>query len=153
MNKNPERVDVSSVSPLLIVVALVVAAIALALLPKARRFHIMLAFTVGWSMVGQMMDLPVHTIAKSTFVVCLLGLSVAALLHPGPRLRLSPAVLWWLILAFVSILFVLYVNNLLFALILRFQWIIMCVAAILTTRLMVDRESADAIARAISVGL
>ena len=153
MSKNPDRVDVSSVSPLVLVVALAVALIALALLPKARRFHIVLTFTVAWSMVGQMLDLPIYAIAKASFVICLLSLVLAALLHPGPRLRMSPTVLWWLVLACFAILFVLYVDNLLFALILRFQWIVMCTAAILTARLMVDRQAADAIARAIAVGL
>jgi hypothetical protein len=152
-NTGASRIDIASVSPAMIVAVGLLALVVLALIPARRRFYIAIAFTMAWSLVGQLPELPGQSIAKATLSVFFVLVSLAALLHPGPRLRLAPVVLWWPILAFVAVMFVLYVDTLLYALLLRFQWILLCVTALLTCRTLTSREAADSLARAIGVGL
>ena len=148
-----QRLDLASVSPLLIAAVTAAMFVALVLVPSRLRFYVAVGFAIAWSMVGMLPELPGHSLAKGTLAGAFLVVSAAALLHPGPRLRLAPVVLWWPILAFVAVMFVLYVDTLLYALLLRSQWIVLCITALLSCRTITSRETADALARAIGIGL
>lgn len=148
-----QRLDVASVSPLLIVAVTAAMFVAFWLIPRRRRFHVTIGFAMTWSLVGNLPELPGHVLAKGSLAGALLMVSLAALLHPGRRLRLSPVVLWWPILACFAVMFVLYVDNVLYALVVRAQWILLTITALLTCRSVTTREAADALARAIGVGL
>lgn len=137
-----------------VVAAVVTGAIlAFALVPRVQRLYVSVAIMVIWTMISQMPELPGPEIAKPTIAVTYVMVGLAALLHPGPKLRLPAGVLWWPILGLFAVIFVLYVDNVVFAIVIRIQWVILVISAILLCRTITTRESADALARAIGVGL
>ena len=140
-------------SPLVVGALVVVASMFFALTPAARRLHIAIGLLIVCTMIGQMPELPGQGIAKISIPVSLVLVSFCALIHPGPRLRMPSVALWWPAMAIFAALFVLYVDNVVLALALKFQWLLLVCAALLTARTIVSRQAADALARAIGVGL
>lgn len=143
----------SAVSPLLIVAALMAGVLFVAVVPRSRRLHFAIGLLVVCTMVGQMPDLPGQGLAKISIAGSYLLVSFCALIHPGPRVRMPQVVVWWPATAIFACIFPLYVDNVILALALRFEWILLIVAAILVCRTITDREAAMAVVRAIGIGL
>src|SRR5688572_23269157 len=137
MDKVSSRLDI--LSPAVLAIAGIIAVLVVVFTPRTKRLYVAIATMIAWSMVGQMPELPGQGIAKTTLAGAFLLVGFAALIHPGPRLRLTQSVLLWPILGFAAVSFVLYVDELTIALVLRAQWIILIFTAMMVCRTVIDR--------------
>jgi len=110
-------------------------------IPGRIRLYVAAGVMALWLACNNFVDLPyLHIIAKPTTVLAYGMLALAAILHPGPR-RPVPGVVWvYVALAFVQFFYILTVTDMVFALAIRIQWLMLTIAAILLVRCIVKDE-------------
>jgi len=139
--------------PVLVGLPLLLMAAAM-LMPRQYRMQASLIVMVLWLAIGRLPELvAIQAPVKATQSVPLLMVMWGALTAPGPR-RSLPWVVWLFpILGLCSFVYVLGVNDLPITLVLRFNWVLMAVAALLVARTIVDRDSFHRVIVALTIGL
>lgn len=105
------------------------------MIPGRVRLYASLIFMVLWLELGKYPDLGfLQAMAKATSVVAYAAVAVAALIHPGPRRRLSPITWLYVAMAVLSCVYVLPVREGLLGIVLQVQWVVLTAAALLLVR-------------------
>ncbi len=137
------------------VLAVVAAAVLLALfsLPARRRMPLSLAVTVVWLTLGQLEALGwVASAAKASSLAPLLVVAGTAALHPGPRRSPFRPAYVYPVVALLACVYVLGTVDVWIALVIRLQWLVATVAALMVFHTMVDRDSLLLVVRCITYG-
>ncbi len=109
------------------------------LLPSRIRIQCALAVMVVWLMFNKLVDLGfVQALSKATAFSVYYGVGLAAVLQPGPKRRLNPLVFIYPVMAVIAFLYVMTVTDRDVALVIRFQWLVLVVSAILLMRTVTD---------------
>jgi len=137
----------------LIALLCVVGLIAVVFIPRTKRLYVSIIVVVIWMTLGRLSGLGViQAIAKATGFMAFMLVIITAYFHPGPRRRL-PRIVWtYVLMGCIAFVYVLSVTDLALALVLRFQWVLMIIGAILITQTIVDEESMKRVLRAILIG-
>ncbi len=132
--------DIVMQQPLLLA-PIALLAFAFLLVPAHRRLSVTLIVLVPWLTLARLPGLgTIQAAAKVGSVAAYALIAIAALTHPGPR-RDIPAIVWlYVVLAVLSILYVLRVDERMLAIVLRMQWLAVTVAAITLVRTLVTWE-------------
>ncbi|HIB51359.1 MAG TPA: hypothetical protein EYO40_08855 [Phycisphaerales bacterium] len=126
---------------------------AFAIIPSDKRFFLMLVILVPWLTIGRSGGLgPIAAAAKLSSGGAYLLIALSAFLHPGPK-REIPYVVWmFVIIACVSILYVVTTQERMLALVLRSQWICVTLAGVLTARTIVRFGDLKRVVNAMTLG-
>jgi hypothetical protein len=122
--------------------------------PRRLRLQTSLAVMALTLAVSSLIGLGlVASLAKIGSGLCFLLVAIAALQQPGERVRLPWRCWGYVIIGLVSVLYVADTLDSRFAIILRSQWTLLALAALLTARTVVDEQSLRRILGAILAGL
>lgn len=123
-------------------------------MPKRLRLDLMIIAMVMWLVLGRLVEIGVvQQVTKATTFAIILALGLAAWLDPVPKRRL-PMIVWaYPIMACIAYVYVLTVEDFALAVVLRTQWLFMCVAAILVAQTVRDDLSMVRVLRAFAIGL
>ena len=121
--------------------------------PANKKLFISLVILVPWLTVARCEDLgPIAAAAKLTSGVAYLIVAISAAMYPGPK-RTIPAVVWlFVILAFVSIFYVMTTEGVARALVMRLQWTCVTIAGVYTARMVVSYSNLTYILDALTWG-
>ncbi len=133
-------IDILVENPLL-AIPIIAAIFAFALVPAQHRLFATLLLLVPWLTVARLPGLgPIQAAAKLASVGAYALVAFAAITHPGPR-RDIPAVLWlYIVIAAISIVYILGVEEPMLPIVLRVQWLVITVAAVCVVRTLVVHE-------------
>jgi len=137
----------------LLLLPVVFCIIAFLIVPKEKRLFLMLVILVPWLTIARSPELgPISAAAKLSSGGAYLLIALSALVHPGPK-RHIPGVVWiFVIVAAVSIFYVLTVQERMLAIILRMQWLTVTVAGVLTARTIVYYSDMRRVVYALTFG-
>ena len=107
--------------------------------PSDKKLFISLVILVPWLTVARCEDLgPIAAAAKLTSGVAYLIVAISAMMYPGPK-RNIPIVVWmFVVLAFLSIFYVMTTDGVARALVMRLQWTCVTIAGVYTARTIVS---------------
>ena len=139
MDRITEHLD--AVPIWLIPVTLLLAVAAFVITPANWRIPVTIGFAWFWLAMGKFVNLGgAHAIAKITaglpFVLVLLAVST----HRGPKRPLNPVGMIYLFLALIGPLFVIRAPDRNVGLIISFYWILLVSAALMLSRVLIERE-------------
>jgi len=131
----------------------VIGAIVVLIIPSAIRLPLFLTGLPLWLALSRFPELgPVQALSKATGLFYFAVIAFAALTHPGPK-RHIPGVLWlYPILGFMSIFYVLGAEDRAIAVILRFQWFFLTLAAIMVVRTITTERQLKNVLAMLTVG-
>jgi len=122
-------------------------------IPNRLRLPVCLAAMVLILTLGRLVDLgsiaSLSKIASGPMFVCV---GLAAALQHGPRRKIPFSALMWPMLGIYSFICVLQLLDRDFAIILRFQWLLLTVSALLVVRTIVDEQNLKRIALSLFIG-
>jgi len=122
--------------------------------PPRLRLGASLVLMVIWLTLGRLPDLGfIQAVTKSTLTGSFLLVITAAYLHPGPKRMLPPIVWLYPVMAVISVIYVLRVEDRTLAIVLRFNWLLLVIAAIRVAKTIVDSHSLHYVIRSLCVGL
>jgi hypothetical protein len=123
------------------------------IIPSDKRLFVTLLILVPWLIVARSPGLgPLSAAAKLSSGGAYLLIAFSAFTHPGPK-RNIPFIGWlFVIIACISLVYILSVEEFLVAFILRFQWICVTLAGVLTARTIVSHSDLMRILNALTVG-
>lgn len=138
----------------LLIGAAVLGLLAFLLVPRNYRLGVSIAFMVVWQTVGALPDLgSVQALAKATSAIPLALIGLSAFLHPGPRRQVSAMAFIFPVMAVIAVVYVLTTEDRTLALAIRFGWIVLTIAALLTVRTIVDDAALRYVIRWLTIGL
>lgn len=139
--------------PLLILGALGAIVVGVAV-PSRYRLPLALILMVPWMTTGRLQEMGMPSVvAKATGFVAYLLIIFAALLERGPKRRLSPVVWLYPVVALLAFPYVMTVTDANLALVIKFQWLLLVIAAIAVSRTIVDEASLLRVLYALLIGL
>jgi len=123
------------------------------LIPSDKRLFVTLLILVPWLTLARSPGLgPLASAAKLSSGVAYLFIAFSAFTHPGPK-RNIPFIGWlFVIIACISLVYILSVQELMQAFVLRSQWIVVTLAGVLTARTIVSHSDLMRILNALTVG-
>ena len=126
---------------------------AYALVPSHRRLFVSLLILVPWLTIARSPGMgPLAPAAKLTSGIAYLLIAFAAWTHPGPKRKL-PGIVWlFVIVALLSIPFVLTTQERMLAIVQRMQWLTVAFAGVLTTQTVVSYSDLNRITQALTWG-
>src|SRR4051794_27578389 len=129
------------------------ALVVICFVPGRLRLSVSLAIMVVTFAVSIMTSLGTPTAAaKASLNGVLFLVIISALMHPGPRRRL-PLIVWaYPLIAVLSFVYVLTVNDTAHALVIRLQWVLTTLSALLVLRVATNQERLMPILRGLAVG-
>lgn len=137
--------------PVLILAAMF-AIVAFVATPTRLRLPAALVILPIWMSVNQFSGLgTISAVAKATGFIAYLIVAIAAFLHPGPRAKI-PFWGWIPVVLAVPWAIVAMLRGDILEFVLQFQWLILCVAALLTARLATDFDTMLGLLRPIAFG-
>lgn len=114
----------------------------LVLVPQRLRLEATLGLMVIWLGMGQLLDLQfIQAPAKVTAPAAFLLVAIAAMLDHTPKRQLNLASFIYVLMAVVSPIFVITTVDRDKAFVVRFNWLMLVIAAITVARLLVDERS------------
>ena len=123
------------------------------LTPRKWRLSFAIVFAILWLTFGKMMDMPLlQALSKATTIVAHIAVALAAHFHPGPRRRLAPICWLYVAMAIISPIYILTTLDRDITLILRLNWFMLVLAALLVVRTITDDASLRYIINAITLG-
>lgn len=113
----------------------VIGALVVLLIPPSIRLTVFLTGLPLWLALSRFPSLgPVQAVSKATGMFFFAVVAFAAFTHPGPK-RKIPGVLWlYPLLGFLAVFYVLGAEDRAIAIVLRFQWFFLTIAAIMVVR-------------------
>jgi hypothetical protein len=137
----------------LLIAAPVVAILILLIIPRRWHLDAALIGMVIWFVLGRLTDLGmIQSVTKATGFGAIVAVALAAWFDSGPKRRL-PLIVWaYPVLALISFVYVITVVDMVVAMALRTQWLLMTVAAIFVARTIVDEASLHRVLHAIGLG-
>ncbi len=126
----------------------------LIIIPRRFRIQITVGFMTMWMMVNKLTGLGmVAYFSKTTAAVACIGVGFAAMLDSEPRRRI-PVLAWlYVVAALGGFVFVLGVDDRIEALVVRFQWFVMVICAMLLARTVTDQRTLCRVLHGIVGGL
>ncbi len=136
-----------------LIIAPVAVIIAWLLVPARLRLPCAVGVLVPWLTLGLMPGLGMlQSLGKTTGFAAFLLVTVAAWLDPGPK-RQMPLIVWlYPATAVMGFLYILTVSDMALAFVLRFQWLLLVIAAIAVARTIVDEATLMRIVVALAIG-
>ncbi len=142
------------VVPIWLILALAIGGVIAALaIPRQYRLSASLIFMVVWLTLNRFPDLGmIQAISKTTSLAAYALVGIAAVISSGPKRRLSFPVWMFPILAIFAFFFILRVQDLTIAMVLRLQWLVLTLSALMLVRTIVDTESLLRVLRGLALG-
>ncbi len=135
-------------------VVMLIAFAAYILTPGTLRLRSGLAVLVVISELGKFLDFGIIShFAKGLLPIAYVYVAVAAMTHPGPRREMSIYAWGYPFLAFVALFYLQNVLDFRLAVIFRAQWLIICVAAVMVGRTIVDQASLRNVLVGLGIGM
>ncbi|MDP7008755.1 MAG: hypothetical protein QGI78_04200 [Phycisphaerales bacterium] len=123
------------------------------LIPEEKRLFLCLVLLVPWLTIARSPDLgPISAAAKISSGGAYLLIAISAWAHPGPK-RSMPFAGWlFVFIACMAMVYIISVQELLLAFVLRSQWICVTLAGVLTARTIVTHSDLMRIINALTLG-
>ncbi len=135
------------IAPILLLV------LAFFVVPVEKRLFLTLVLLVPWLTIARSEGLgPISAAAKLSSGGAYLLIALAASMHPGPRREIPPVVWLFVLVAALSIFYVLTVQERMLALVLRTQWVCVTLAAVLTARTIVSYSDLKRVLNGLTFG-
>ena len=137
----------------IIVLAGFIYLVAILMVPARYRLQTALAFTVIWLAANKFADLrAIQPLAKTTAFAGYLAIAMAALLDPGPKRRMPRLVWLYPIMAVAAFVYILRSAEGMLDVVIRFQWLMLVIAAILLVRTITDSNALMRVINGFAVG-
>ncbi len=122
-------------------------------IPADKRLFLTLVILVPWLTLARSPDLgPISAAAKLSSGGAYLLIAFSAMTHPGPKRSIPFAGWLFVLIACWSMLYIVSVQELLLAFVLRSQWICVTIAGVLTARTIVSHSDLMRIINALTIG-
>lgn len=138
--------------PVLMAIGLI-GGIVVLIIPSSVRLTLFLTGLPVWLALSRFPALgPVQAVSKATGMFYFAVIAFAAIAHPGPK-RHIPGILWlYPLLGFFSIFYVLGAEDRAIAIVLRFQWLFLTLAAIMVVRTITTERQLKHVLLTLAIG-